>query len=86
VHKNADYLPCAVADDIFFQILSVFCVHVWLFLFVCLFVCSDPLHTYLGICGLALIGEPGLATVHPALNISQRAADHLYDLQKQWES
>ncbi|KAK7116030.1 geranylgeranyl transferase type-1 subunit beta-like [Littorina saxatilis] len=45
----------------------------------------DPLHTYLGICGLALMGEPGLAAVHPALNITQRAADHLFNLQKVWE-
>ncbi|KAL8610793.1 hypothetical protein ACOMHN_016776 [Nucella lapillus] len=45
----------------------------------------DPLHTYLGLCGLALMGEPGLATVDPALNISQRAADHLTNVQKLWE-
>ena len=52
--------------------------------YVCVF--SDPLHTYLGLCGLALMGEPGLATVHPALNISQRAADHLFNIHKKWES
>ena len=52
----------------------------------CVCVFSDPLHTYLGLCGLALMGEPGLATVHPALNISQRAADHLFNIHKKWES
>ncbi|XP_076443833.1 geranylgeranyl transferase type-1 subunit beta-like [Babylonia areolata] len=46
----------------------------------------DPLHTYLGLCGLALMGEPGLATVHPALNITQRASDHLANVQKQWHN
>ncbi|PVD19709.1 hypothetical protein C0Q70_20200 [Pomacea canaliculata] len=44
----------------------------------------DPLHTYLGLCGLSLIGEPGLLTLHAALNISQRAADHLGDLHRRW--
>lgn len=37
----------------------------------------DPLHTYLGLCGLSLNGEEGLAPVHAALNISQRAAQWL---------
>ncbi|KAK7481336.1 hypothetical protein BaRGS_00027416 [Batillaria attramentaria] len=44
----------------------------------------DPLHTYLGLSGLALMGEPGLAAMHSALNISQRAADHLANVQQQW--
>ena len=42
----------------------------------------DPLHTYFGICGLALMGESSVRDMHPALNISQRASDHLYALQR----
>ncbi|KAK0070374.1 geranylgeranyl transferase type-1 subunit beta [Biomphalaria pfeifferi] len=44
----------------------------------------DPLHSYLGLCGLSLIGEPGLSPIFPALNLSQRAYDHLSNLQRQW--
>lgn len=44
----------------------------------------DPLHAYLGLCGLSLIGEPGLRKVHPALNITQRAFQHLQQLQQTW--
>lgn len=44
----------------------------------------DPLHTYLGLCGLSLIGEPGLSPIFPALNMSQRAYDHLANLHRQW--
>ncbi|CAL1526968.1 unnamed protein product [Lymnaea stagnalis] len=44
----------------------------------------DPLHTYLGLCGLSLIGEPGLSPIFPALNMSQRAYDHLSNLHRQW--
>ncbi|XP_051980910.1 geranylgeranyl transferase type-1 subunit beta [Xyrauchen texanus] len=44
----------------------------------------DPLHTYFGICGLSLIGEPDLRKVHPALNISDRAFDFLQRLHTVW--
>ena len=44
------------------------------------FVFSDALHSYFGICGLALMKEPGLLSVFAPLNISQRAADHLHHL------
>ncbi|XP_053972599.1 geranylgeranyl transferase type-1 subunit beta [Hylaeus anthracinus] len=40
----------------------------------------DPLHTYLGLCGLSLLGEPDLCTLHAALNISDRAYKKLLDL------
>lgn len=46
---------------------------------------TDPLHTYLGLGGLSLIGEPGLSPIFPALNMSQRAYDHLANLQRQWK-
>ncbi|CAF90463.1 unnamed protein product, partial [Tetraodon nigroviridis] len=44
----------------------------------------DPLHAYLGLCGLSLIGEPSLRRVHPALNVTQRAFQHLQQLQQTW--
>lgn len=40
----------------------------------------DPLHTYLGLCGLSLNGEEGLAPINAALNISERAATWLHTL------
>lgn len=46
----------------------------------------DPLHSYLGLAGLALIGEPNVGPIFPALNISQRAYDHLMNLHRQWEN
>ena len=45
------------------------------------FICfPDALHTYFGLCGLSLMQEPGLRDIHAALNITQRAADHLHKL------
>lgn len=44
----------------------------------------DALHAYLGLCGLSMMGEEGLAPIHPALNISQRAADHLLSIHNTW--
>lgn len=38
----------------------------------------------MGICGLALQGEPGLQPLDAALNMSQRAANHLAELHKTW--
>lgn len=60
--------------------------HLWpsSFLFVPFTLLSDPLHAYLGLCGLSLIGEPSLRKVHPALNITQRAFQHLQHLQQTW--
>ncbi|XP_050401015.1 geranylgeranyl transferase type-1 subunit beta [Patella vulgata] len=45
----------------------------------------DALHAYFGVCGLSLLGEPGLVNLHPALNISQRASDHLHLLHQKWK-
>ncbi|KAG8190652.1 hypothetical protein JTE90_002606 [Oedothorax gibbosus] len=44
----------------------------------------DTLHTYLGISGL-LLYDRGTPLIHPALNISQRAANFLSKLHKQWK-
>ncbi|KAF5285436.1 hypothetical protein FQA39_LY16690 [Lamprigera yunnana] len=44
----------------------------------------DPLHTYLGLAGLSLIGEKELRQVVPMLNITYRALDHLKNIHQQW--
>ncbi|XP_030382862.1 geranylgeranyl transferase type-1 subunit beta isoform X2 [Scaptodrosophila lebanonensis] len=44
----------------------------------------DPFHTYLGLCGLAFTGEPGLSDVMPSLNISMAAYAHLKQLHESW--
>jgi len=44
----------------------------------------DPLHTYLGLSGLALAGEPDLQLVDPSLNMSKRALRHLRSIQETW--
>ncbi|XP_071844987.1 geranylgeranyl transferase type-1 subunit beta-like [Apostichopus japonicus] len=44
----------------------------------------DALHAYLGLCGLSLMGEEGILPIHPALNISQRVADHLENIHTHW--
>lgn len=40
----------------------------------------DALHAYLGLGGLSLLGEEGVLPMHAALNISQRASNHLHSL------
>lgn len=44
----------------------------------------DPLHTYLGLSGLSLMGEEGLLSIHPALNITERAYSHLQSIHETW--
>ncbi|CAB3384577.1 Hypothetical predicted protein [Cloeon dipterum] len=46
---------------------------------------SDPLHTYFGLCGLSLMGEPGLKEIDCALNMSVDAAKRLEQIQT-WDS
>ncbi|XP_045538812.1 geranylgeranyl transferase type-1 subunit beta [Papilio machaon] len=48
--------------------------------------CTDPMHTYLGLAGLSLIGESGLLEIVPTLNITRRAYDHLKSLHQKWAS
>lgn len=50
------------------------------------YVRADPLHTYLGLCGLSLLGEPSLCAMNAALNISHRAYAHLQDIHKEWKN
>ncbi|XP_057341276.1 geranylgeranyl transferase type-1 subunit beta isoform X1 [Microplitis mediator] len=47
---------------------------------------ADPLHTYLGLCGLSLMGEPGLLSMNAALNVSNRVYNHLKEIHKKWEN
>lgn len=47
---------------------------------------SDPLHTYLGLCGLSLMNEEGLCPIQPSLNITERAYQHLKLLHQSWKS
>ncbi|XP_064474603.1 geranylgeranyl transferase type-1 subunit beta-like [Ornithodoros turicata] len=42
----------------------------------------DPMHSYLGLAGLSLMGVEGVAPLEPALNVSQRAASHLRQLHR----
>ncbi|KAL3866453.1 hypothetical protein ACJMK2_043749 [Sinanodonta woodiana] len=44
----------------------------------------DALHAYFGVCGLSLLGESGVEKMHPALNFSERAANHLHRLHHRW--
>jgi len=44
----------------------------------------DPLHTYMGLSGLSLQGEEGVAMVDPCLNISLRAKRWLESLHGTW--
>lgn len=44
----------------------------------------DPMHSYMALSGLAIIKEPAIREVFPALNISMKAANHLKALQETW--
>jgi len=45
---------------------------------------TDPLHTYLGLSGLGILGEEGVQEVDPALNLSKRTKLWLEKLQQSW--
>jgi len=46
---------------------------------------ADALHAYFGVCGLALMKEPGLNKMHAAFNISEHAAQHLVHIHATWQ-
>lgn len=46
----------------------------------------DPLHTFMGVCALSLIGFSDLKPVHPALVLSMRAHEHLKQLHASWKN
>ncbi|EFN83962.1 geranylgeranyl transferase type-1 subunit beta [Harpegnathos saltator] len=45
----------------------------------------DPLHTYLGLCGLSLLKVPEVRPINAELNISERAYEHLQQIHKRWQ-
>lgn len=56
---------------------------VYVLLTMCSFV--DALHAYFGVCGLALLGEPSVNSMHASLNVSRRAADFLHSIHRIWK-
>jgi geranylgeranyl transferase type-1 subunit beta len=46
---------------------------------------SDPLHTFLGLAGLALVDYEGLNAINPQLTMSENAVKHLQVLQLRWK-
>ncbi|XP_039272013.2 geranylgeranyl transferase type-1 subunit beta-like [Styela clava] len=44
----------------------------------------DALHGYMGLCGLSMMGMHNLSPINPALNITQRASDHMFSLHRTW--
>lgn len=47
---------------------------------------TDPLHTYLGLSGLSLLGESNLCPMYAALNVSRRAYAHLQEIHEKWRN
>lgn len=45
----------------------------------------DPMHAYMGVAGMSLMGLEDLEPLQPALNISKRAAAHLERLHRSWD-
>ncbi|CAH0559542.1 unnamed protein product [Brassicogethes aeneus] len=48
-------------------------------------VVPDPMHTYLGLCGLSLMGVYELSPIFCELMISERANNHLKNIQEKWK-
>lgn len=44
----------------------------------------DPLHSYMGLASLSMMGEPDLKSIFVPLNISSNAVEHLHKLQQSW--
>lgn len=47
---------------------------------------TDPMHTYLGLCGLSLMNEEGLSPIQPSLNVTERAYKYLKKIHETWNS
>lgn len=58
----------------------------YVLLFVHNIMANQQLFVFTGLCGLSLMKIEGLLEVHPALNVSQRAHQHLYKLHEAWEN
>ena len=46
---------------------------------------ADPLHTFMGLCGLSLVNYPTFEPIHPALAITTRAFNNLKSIHEKWE-
>lgn len=46
----------------------------------------DPLHTFMGLCGLSLVNYPNLQPIHSALVITNSAFEHLQGLHSKWSN
>ncbi len=46
----------------------------------------DPLHTFMGLCGLSLVNYPELQPIHSALVITEKAHVFLKTLHSKWQS
>ena len=46
---------------------------------------ADPLHTFMGLCGLSLVNYPTFEPIHPALAITTRAFNNLKSIHENWE-
>nr|CAB3264810.1 geranylgeranyl transferase type-1 subunit beta-like [Phallusia mammillata] len=44
----------------------------------------DALHSYMGVCGLSLMGLHNLQPIDPALNVTQRVRTHMEELHAKW--
>lgn len=44
----------------------------------------DPLHTFMGLCGLSLVDYPNLQSIHSALVITDKTHDYLKSLHSKW--
>lgn len=44
----------------------------------------DALHSYMGLCGLSMMGLYGLNPITPALNITLNASEHMFSLHRKW--
>ena len=47
---------------------------------------ADPLHSYMGLSGISLLGECGLEEVEPCLNITRRSRDRMAEVHEKWRS
>lgn len=46
----------------------------------------DPLHTFMGLAGLALVNYDGLNQISPMLTMSENAVVHMKSLHSRWSS
>lgn len=85
---NVQIVVFAYFENLFSVLFMVIFINEFAFYvasLVFLFSGIDALHAYFGICGLSLMKFRDLNLVHPAFNISQRAATHLEWIHEKWD-